>query len=389
MSPRIRTSRRGGIYLLVMVGSATVTTIALVGLSLSAERRQAAQRAVNAQGATQLAHASIELGLHTIATDPSWRWTYGDGWWFTNRSLDGGRLALAVVDRDGGSITDAPCRPVVLRGVGIQGTSRTMLEVELEPESIWPDDGLTVAKALGAVHYWRFGAEEEVDKLLDPINDRDAEWLPVLPTAGAESLSCDTTRKLNGIDQFVGIKHNTDFDLEAGTVAFWYIQTGDVERAGLFGKDELGFDKGGHTTVLLDGPLVFTMESLTKTYTATGRTTPAPGEWHHVAITFGPDGMWLYLDGSLEATNSYTAGWKSAKSDTDNSAPIALGANAMNASESGGFASNPTDFLEGAVAHLSIFDRQLSEGEVVTLMDAQRRPSTMRIVPGSWRRVTE
>ncbi len=378
MMSRTRTSRRGGIYLLVMVGSATVTTIALVGLSLSAERRQAAQRAVNAQAATQLAHASIEMGIHTIATDPSWRWTYGDGWWFKDHWIGDGRLALAVVDRDGGSITDAPCRPVVLRGVGIQGTSRTMLEVELEPEYVWPDDGLTVAQALGAMCYWSLDSGASP---VDSISGFSGSWEGGSPSGSAESVSCSVAARFDGVDDFVEIRQQRALELAQGSIAFWFNQSTGQTQSGLFCKDDSVQGKTGGTGLTLSaGGLTFTMRSGGSQYSINGDV-PEQGRWHHVVATFGASGMSLFLDGALQGTDPIAISWAS------NKAWPVVGVDAHGPAISG--TDSRSQFLDGSVAHLSIFDRQLSEGEVLTLMDAQRAPSTMRIVPGSWRRVTE
>ncbi len=380
MKQRRFPQRRGGIYLLVLVGSATVTSISLLGLSMASERRQAADRAVNSQAATQLAHAAIELGIDTIARDPNWRWNQEIGWWFKARSLDGGTMALAVTDRAGASVSDGPCRAIVLRGVGKQSTSRTMIEVELEPEYIWPDDGLEAAAALGGVGYWK--NEPDESKPQDGIANNAGTWEGASNLLTYESISCTTAHGYNGTDNYVRIKHENNYDNDNGSIALWYFQDDDQTLAGLFSKDDAwDGDIGGTAIMLTNSGLRFSIRRNGDVKHIFGEV-PEPGQWHHVVATFGDDGMALYLDGVLQATDPLNLGWG------QNYAPMVFGASNQAAALAGN-SETIMGFLKGSVAHISVFNRALREGEVLTLMDAQRKPPIMRIVPGSWRRVTE
>lgn len=381
MKRRKLPQRRGGIYLLVLVGSATVTSISLLGLTMASERRQAAERSVHAQAATQVAHGALELGIDMLARDPSWRWRSPQGWWFKVKEFDGSTMALAVTDRAGSDIADGPCRPVVLRGVGIQSTSRTMFEVELEPEYVWPDDGLEVAQALGANGYWRNKPDEA--KPADAIDVNKGEWRGDTDALTYESVSCTTAHGFNGTDNYVEIPNKIWYENNNGTISLWYYQDADQTQAGLFSKDDAtDGDDGGTAISIVGSRIVFAMRRGNQVSQIIGGTS-TQGQWHHVVATFGDNGMALYLDGVLQGTDPAVRGWKR------NYAPIVLGASGQVAAMAGDTGGAIGSFLKGSAAHLSLFPRALSEGEVLTLMDAQRSPPRMRIVPGSWRRVTE
>ena len=68
------------------------------------------------------------------------------------------------------------------------------------------------------------------------------------------------------------------------------------------------------------------LQSTTTSYTIESTTALTPGEWHQVVFTFGSGGMQLYVDGKLEATNTYTGGLSTSSGGSGNAEPIAIGA---------------------------------------------------------------
>ena len=84
--------------------------------------------------------------------------------------------------------------------------------------------------------------------------------------------------------------------------------------------------------------------------------------WHHVALSFGADGMALYVDGELQSTNgtnAYTGGING------NDEPIVLGANAWNSGTDTAFPL--VQYLDGAMDEFALFGTQLAAEDIYNL----------------------
>jgi hypothetical protein len=383
-------SRRGGIYAMVMISSATVTTIALTALSLAGEQRIASMRATDSLAATALARSAVELAMLEINTDPTWRWNRPDGWWFKDMALGDGTISVATVSLEAPTKLDNTCSQILIRAVGRVGTSRTMYEVRIAPEERWPDDGHAVAAALGAVAYWAMDAsdtDEPVDDFSDQINGFDGEYYGTGLITGMECVACTTSIALNGSNNYAKISLPANMAITQGAVSLWFYMKDLSGDTGLFSRDAAGFGRGGHLTLsIADNDLSVQMQSRTTTYTVNGPS-PQDGQWHHAAVTFGPGGLRLFLNGLLVGSDSYTGGWTDSGSALQNNEPVVLGGSAHNAT---GLGHAPIQhLLNGSIAHVSLYDRQLADGEIYTLYDATRTQGPMRYLPRTWSRVVD
>ena len=125
----------------------------------------------------------------------------------------------------------------------------------------------------------------------------------------------------DGADDFVSIAHNDAYLMDAGTVEFWFNADDLSGFQGLFSRDSEGFNAGDLSLMLMNNTLSASMQSSSQTYSLT--TTVSANAWHHVAYSFGAEGMNLYLDGSLAGSDlSYSGGF-------DTSQPIILAAHNM------------------------------------------------------------
>ena len=86
----------------------------------------------------------------------------------------------------------------------------------------------------------------------------------------------------------------------------------------------------------------------------------------HIALTFGPAGMALYLNGVLQSSDAQvTHGLGTSSGGSGNEEPIVLGANAW---ASGNLVSTPVqNYFSGTISDFQFFDTQLSENEVATI----------------------
>ncbi|MEL7459745.1 MAG: LamG-like jellyroll fold domain-containing protein [Pseudomonadota bacterium] len=171
-----------------------------------------------------------------------------------------------------------------------------------------------------------------------------------------------TALVLDGTDDYVEIPDDPTFALDRGTVSVRFnadtIGDGDT----LVSRDSTNFDGGGHLRVYLtaSGSVGVRLQSDTASHiTTTASGTVAPGEWHHVAVTFGDDGLTVFVDGVEAASDPYTGGL------AGNTEPWTVGANQWQSGDA--VADNLQNHFDGQVDEFAVYDAQFSPQQVAAL----------------------
>jgi len=150
------------------------------------------------------------------------------------------------------------------------------------------------------------------------------------PEADASAPISGAVMVADGVDDFVEVAHDDAYLLDEGTVSCWFKLDGLAGTQGLITKDATGVGTGGHLALLADGNrLSASMEDTSGSHDLTGGTLVA-GQWHHAALGFGADGLRLYLDGVLVASDPYAGGMGESSGGTGNQEPWAFGVGLSN-----------------------------------------------------------
>ena len=164
-------------------------------------------------------------------------------------------------------------------------------------------------------------------------------------------------------DEFLQIEHNRDLELENGTVAFSFTAADVSGWNGLFSKDASGQEQGGHFTAwIVNGGLKVRLQQLEsgKEYLYAPEGSIQANQEHHVAITFGSEGLRLHVDGVLvDAEGDYTQGI------ADNTQPIVIGASI--ASRTPAKPNSAREEFEGVINDFTLYDYQLTRTELKVL----------------------
>ena len=170
----------------------------------------------------------------------------------------------------------------------------------------------------------------------------------------------------DGVDDFVEVPHSPDYLMDEGTVAFWANADAIGTQQGLFSKDSTGFDTGGHLTVLILPTGVVQVRLQSTTGDNFVNSAPiAAGTWVHVAFSWGPAGMALYIDGAAPVTNAYTGGLGVTSGGPGNFEPISFGANSWVSDD---LLVTPTiDHFAGYLDDVRINNPALTLAEIQTL----------------------
>ncbi|MEO1525765.1 MAG: LamG-like jellyroll fold domain-containing protein, partial [Planctomycetota bacterium] len=160
-------------------------------------------------------------------------------------------------------------------------------------------------------------------------------------------------------DEHITIRHSDDLALSEGTYSLSFTADDVSGRNALFSKDASGYGDGGHLTALVEnGKLKVRFQSDSKSETVqTLSDSIVPSQEYHLAVTFGPDGFWLYLDGAIQDWE--TDFFQTMEFNTED---LLIGANGWSSTPD-----NPDsarDHFEGTLSDFTVFDSQMTRAEV-------------------------
>ena len=170
----------------------------------------------------------------------------------------------------------------------------------------------------------------------------------------------------NDEEDQIEIEHYSNLELAQGTVALRFNSQGVAGRRTLFSKDASGQDVGGHLTVFVwDGRVKARFQSVSQSiWLKSPEGSVEPNEEHHVAVTFGPEGYFLYLDGRIVAVEpEFTQGL-----DTNQEAMV-VGANIWGRSDNSPYYAR--DHFNGQIIDFTVFAGQYDANEVAIIAGAE------------------
>ena len=192
----------------------------------------------------------------------------------------------------------------------------------------------SLVKNYRPVAYWQL-SESSGTVATDSQSTRSGSYRNGV-TLGAPSLfesAGEAAAAFDGQNDYVEIAHDNEFELGSGSLQLWFNTTRLDGHQGLLSKDSKGRDSGGHFGLwVTEGRLSMRSETSSESqplYSESGllRT----NQWHHVAASWGSDGLHLYLDGQeVVADPSWKGGWNG------NKEPIVIGADQQASGKSNG-----------------------------------------------------
>ena len=195
----------------------------------------------------------------------------------------------------------------------------------------------------------------------------------------------------NGENSFAYLQHDSAFNISQGTIALWVRPDDLGEKSAFLTKDHTGAVDGGHFRLghTDDGGLFLRMAQGDGGSNHAWSTGPllTEGEWQHIAVNFGADGVTVYVDGNAVPDGAWTKcegnvntpGVYTEAYLINNDEPWVLGADQYKTDLNGTaaeFALDDEDLrneYEGGIADLAIFggyspDDVLTEAEINQLM---------------------
>jgi len=227
---------------------------------------------------------------------------------------------------------------------------------------------------MGPVSYWRLG-EVSGGTALDLAGTSNGTYSGVeLGRAGSVAGDSNTSAYFTG-SAYVEVPHSANYMLDNGTIMFSFQDNNSIHDAGLFSKDSLNKDSGGHVNIhtTVDGRVAARMQSTSDSIEIVSQPFITLDTWNYVAFTFGDQGMRLYINGVLASSDPFAIGLGTTSGGAGNTEPIVLGASQI-ISDPDGQIFPLRGFFSGLIDDVIIFDRALSGTEVEQL-------STLKFIP--------
>ena len=155
-------------------------------------------------------------------------------------------------------------------------------------------------------------------------------------------------------EDHIEVAHSETLELSEGTIAMTFTADNVFGRHALFSKDYTGNRDGGDLTAYIqDGQLKVRFQSAeSEVWLKTDIGTIQQGQEYDFAVSFGNEGVSLYLDGELMASRAdFTQG-------LTNQQNLAIGANTWSRNEN--CPDRTWDYFDGRIGDFVIYDHQLN-----------------------------
>jgi hypothetical protein len=382
-SNRIAISRRGSIYVLTLVTVAAIVSIILIGTILrSATNAQSATIETISRKAPNLNNAA-ELAMKTVIDDPAWALSAQSGKVYTGLSLGSTAYDALVADAD----TDAtPTDDTTIYRIHILSTTTTTDHATFDIRSTKPDYAKQV-KDISAEFYWPLTESAGASRGQELLDNHQAIYADTTISGTAYNDEGAPVPSFDNDPNQIAVPWNNTFRQSEGSLSCWIKFTGPTSDFRFYPFLGMKYSSGGGPTIniaLFNAAVwAYTSDdnafSLSKVANSSFNAI-TKNTWHHITVTWGSNGLKVYVDGARVAHNA-------SNRDGIDTANFLFGGNQPMLIGSGydmGSASTPAAGFYGSVAHVAFYDHDLDDDEIAELAQVRPDERTSTLVQGSW-----
>ncbi|MFA3918480.1 LamG-like jellyroll fold domain-containing protein [Ruegeria hyattellae] len=181
---------------------------------------------------------------------------------------------------------------------------------------------------------------------------------------GAPIFSINGTRTFSGLDgDYMDAGHHGSLALSSGTIGLSFSSSHLAGKSALISKDGDG-TQDGHFSVWIDyGSLIVTLENGGDTrWLRVPDLVLAQDQTYHLALSFGADGLMIWLDGELVAADPEWTGGIAG----NNRSLVIGGSRAWRDSDQ----DDAHSLFEGEIGNVMVFNKQLAQNQLLSLAAA-------------------
>jgi len=381
------THRYGSIYLITLITVAAIVSMVLIGVRLRlATTGQSQLIEQMSEGNTGVLDAT-EYALQKITDDADWNTTAQSGKIFADFRLGDLTYSSSVVDAATGITPTAGTTTYRVQVASDHSTVHSAAQIEVICKKV---DYAAALDALSVTHYWAFNEAWKSSTAIETVDGCDGAYLDPNGVGTGTNTEGGLVPVFADAVDYVQVPHCRDFNRMAeGTISLWMnlSGTGSFTTYGVFGKKAEKNQKPAINLSLFNGSvaayLTDTEAYQLGNFAVSGSGVITVGQWHHVAVSWGANGLTVHVDGVQVANNSsntesfsgYGGHW---------SADLHIGSGYVVLPTS-----QPDAGFVGSIAHFAILPTQLNDAQLVELAAIKPDLSSTAIVDDSWVRVFE
>lgn len=386
--------RRGSVYLAVLFVVLTVSVLTLTGVTLRRMMIQRSDSGANAAAARRLALSGAELIVQQGKTsEASFMSMATTGTMLPAFNLAPGTVRATVTDADTGLVPTSGTVNFDIVADGRVGEARSRLGFSMEN----PDDDLRrwIQSEASALAYWPMD-EEKVTTAEEIINNFDGTYSKSSAVGAYEHLHKNRASRFAWVDERMTVPHKSAYEMPNGTLVCWVMFNSKPTVSGwkevVVSKEDTSLGSAAAIRVWLDKDnMYYSLRTSTRGDTLNFISSKiTQGKWHHLAISWGANGIFLYLDGKeedRETTVTMGINGSIVPLRMPNQHDWIFGSRVNPDSKTDGW--SHTDILFGSVARAALFTRQLTEEEIKAMSKLDSRRPGPRLVPGSFARAVD
>lgn len=142
------TSRRGTIYILVLMTSIIITLIGILGYRMVQGQARVARIDAQRDNALALAESAVQWGIHYVTLSDDWRKVAKSGQVIRTMDLGDGQISVILFDPDG-DLDNDDTDGIAVVGTGTIGDASQMLSCVLKPGAAAPHPALARSLTVG------------------------------------------------------------------------------------------------------------------------------------------------------------------------------------------------------------------------------------------------
>ncbi len=380
------TSRNGSVYLVTLITVGAIVSMVFIGLNMRLLLNSQSDIITNMSTTNTSVFDAAELAIEHIASDEKWKISAQDGVVFSDLKLDDTIYRGTVIDAGTSKAPDNDTTNYQVRVESESGAAWAGAQFEIERV---PFDYRAALLSFDADHYWPLNEPPRTRAVEEPIKS----WRGRHESADVSGVSTNDEGEyvplFQAASDHIEVPYGDTFNHSEASLSLWMKidSTADGKPMGVIGMlygnrnyatIDLSINNMGFYAYVKDNGSM----DVSKFAISPSKILEVD-RWYHVAMSWGSEGLRVYLDGvrvAYNASNRDGVGTNSILSGGRQPLHIGGGFKSM-------YISNDELGFHGSIAHVAFIDPQLTDRQVQELSAIKPDLSSFELVKDSWVRV--
>ncbi len=380
-------SHRGSIYFITLLSIVAITSMVLMGLALRKSSDSRIRLSTSGINTSNEINNAAQYALAVIGADPQWRYTAQSGTVFSGMQLDQSLADCSVVDTSTGTLPTFDTTAYRLTFQSKYHQAKLGTQVDLDA-AFAVDYASLVSTSYNGKRYWPLTEHNNPTTAQEVLKGHNGNYLNASIAGTAINEEGGPVPLFANANDHVVIPYPSDITQPNGSISLWMncSDTNSSNVNSIFGM-LYAADKGPtiNLSVWKNDLVGYVNSSGTYDFfdfVLSSSNQISPNTWYHIVMTWGDNGLRLYINGVEVGKNKNNTDSPNIKSKNNNrpSVDFLLGAGYSMISP----LSQPQVGFRGSICHVVLYDTQLTASEVDALAKIKPDLRTYSLAKDSW-----